>query len=243
MNTQSEQIDQLFTALAKAQGEMSAASKDCKNPFFNSKYADLGSVWAACRDALSRNGICAIQTTLTKENGDVYLKTVLGHGSGQWISSEIKLDIPPAGAVEIDKFGKEKKINVMQTLGSILTYQKRYQLASIVGVAPAEDDDGNASNYNAPKQKNEQNNTSQAEYKKISQGQAIELRNIISACSKEYKQHITDYLSGNNLKLISDLPEIFFDVVKQGSITARDEYIEYLAEQKSTDAIVQEAAS
>lgn len=44
---QSEQINELATALSKAQGEMQAAIKDKVNPFYKSYYADLGSVWDA----------------------------------------------------------------------------------------------------------------------------------------------------------------------------------------------------
>ena len=52
---QSESIKELATALAKAQGELKHASKDSVNPHFRSKYADLASVWEACREALSTN--------------------------------------------------------------------------------------------------------------------------------------------------------------------------------------------
>ncbi len=39
----------LAAALAKAQGAVEGATKDSANPFFRSKYADLASVWDACR--------------------------------------------------------------------------------------------------------------------------------------------------------------------------------------------------
>ncbi len=216
MNYQSELTNELFTALAKAQGEMSAASKDCKNPFFNSKYADLGSIWSACRDALSSNGICAIQTTYTKENNEVYLKTTLGHSSGQWISSEIKLDIPPAGATETDKFGKEKKVNIMQALGSILTYQKRYQLASIVGVAPSDDDDGNSSNYTPPPTSHHV--TPQSTIKMVTASQVQHLDERIKDCSPEFKTKLADFMAKNNLKSYSDFSEHTFMTVFQSAI-------------------------
>ena len=53
---QSESLNELATALAKAQGEITGALKESANPFFKSRYADLASCWDACRLALSNNG-------------------------------------------------------------------------------------------------------------------------------------------------------------------------------------------
>ncbi len=218
MNSQSELVNEIFTALAKAQGQMSAASKDCKNPFFNSKYADLGSIWSACRDALSSNGICAIQTTHTKENNDVYLKTTLGHSSGQWIASEIKLDIPPPGATELDKYGKDKKVNIMQALGSILTYQKRYQLASIVGVAPSDDDDGNSSNYTPPTPES-RNNTTVSNVEMITPFQVEQLKSELETCSSEFRQSVANWMKTNNIANYEALNKMNFLQLLQGAVS------------------------
>jgi hypothetical protein len=139
---QSEQINELVGALSKAQGEMSAAAKDSNNPFFNSKYADLSSVWNACRDALSLHGLAVVQTMQTSESGAMTLVTTLGHSSGQWMRSILPITIKVVEG-EVDKHGKPRKVNELQLLGSALTYLRRYALAAIVGVAPDEDDDGN----------------------------------------------------------------------------------------------------
>lgn len=207
MTTQSENIDLLFTALAKAQGSMTAATKDSSNPFFKSKYADLNSVWNACREPLSSNGLAIIQTIQNRENGDV-LYTILGHSSGQWISSSMPLRIKSDG-----------KTNELQVLGSAISYLRRYSLMAIVGIAPGDEDDGQAaSGYQAkadPVQKQ----------KLISHDQAIELRQIISTCSPEYKKYILNFLEKNNFKLISDLPESLFIQVRDASITARDQFV------------------
>jgi len=40
----SELINELATALSKAQGQIRGAVKDAENPHFRSKYADLASV-------------------------------------------------------------------------------------------------------------------------------------------------------------------------------------------------------
>ena len=58
----SEHINELATALAKAQGEITGAKKDSENSFFSSKYADLAACWDACREPLSANGLSIVQT-------------------------------------------------------------------------------------------------------------------------------------------------------------------------------------
>lgn len=124
---QSETINELAAALSKAQGQIKGALKDSANPFFKSKYADLSSVWEACREPLSANGLAVIQTTCDSPNG-VSVVTTLAHSSGQWIRGHMTL---------------EPKDKTPQGYGSSITYARRYALAAIVGVAP-EDDDGNA---------------------------------------------------------------------------------------------------
>lgn len=127
MSEQSADINELATALAKAQGKITGALKDSANPFFKSKYADLASVWDACRAALSENGLAVVQQTESDEQG-VLVITTLAHSSGQWMRSTLRL-LP--------------KDSSPQGMGSAITYGRRYALAAVVGVAQV-DDDGNA---------------------------------------------------------------------------------------------------
>lgn len=119
----------LATALAKAQGQITVAAKDAENPHFKTRYADLASVWEACRGPLSANGLSVVQTPTT-QNGEVTLRTRLLHSSGEWIESS--LTMRPQQATP-------------QGIGSCITYARRYALSAMVGVAP-DDDDGNAAN-------------------------------------------------------------------------------------------------
>ena len=127
MATTSDTINELATALAKAQGDITGASKDKTNPHFKSAYADLASVWDACRMALSKNGIAVIQCP-SASGATVTVTTILTHASGQRIESSLEMTATQ---------------NTPQGIGSAITYARRYALASMVGVAP-EDDDGNA---------------------------------------------------------------------------------------------------
>jgi hypothetical protein len=122
--SESIQLNELGAALAKAQAEMKPAIKDAQNPFFKSTYADLAACWDCCRQALTKNNLSVIQTTRFSEKGTV-LVTKLLHSSGQWIEGEY-----PIVPVKSDP----------QSLGSAITYARRYALMAIVGIAPEEDD-------------------------------------------------------------------------------------------------------
>jgi hypothetical protein len=142
----------LAAALAKAQGEMAGAKKDSANPFFGSTYADLASVWDACRGPLSKNGLAIMQKPTCRFIGEpqpyswktkageerhgvhmateVVVLTVLAHESGEREESAVSCILPDADP---------------QAVGSAITYLRRYGLQAMVGIAP-EDDDGEAAN-------------------------------------------------------------------------------------------------
>lgn len=122
---QTPTIGELAGALAKAQGEIQQAHSDKENPFFKSKYADLASNWDACRAPLSKNGLAVIQTTTENNEGKITVITTLAHSSGEFIKGKLTL--------------KPEK-NTPQGIGSAFTYARRYALAAIVGIAPADDD-------------------------------------------------------------------------------------------------------
>lgn len=130
----SETIGKLSEALAKAQAVIEGAKKDSANPYFKSKYADLASVWDACRKPLTDNGLSVIQTGLfdTTNPDMVIIETTLSHASGEWVSG-----IMAAKPVKTDP----------QSIGSCVTYLRRYSLSAIAGVSP-EDDDANTASGN-----------------------------------------------------------------------------------------------
>lgn len=123
----SETLCEIAKALALAQAEMRGAVKDSENPHLKNRYADLASVWEACREPLTKHGLSVVQSTRMEGSG-VVIETMLLHSSGEFIMGEISL--PP---VKSDPQGH----------GSAITYARRYALAAMVGVAP-EDDDGHA---------------------------------------------------------------------------------------------------
>jgi len=122
----SASLDKLASALAKAQACIKGAVKDSSNPFFKSNYADLESVWSACREALTSNGLSILQRPF-RSGADVGVATRLLHESGQWIESSISVCLP------------ENKRD-SQSIGSVLSYLRRYSLAAMAGVYQTDDD-------------------------------------------------------------------------------------------------------
>jgi hypothetical protein len=176
---QSENIAELATALSKAQSEIQGAKKDCANPFFKSKYADLSSVWDACRDPLTKNGLCVIQTTAGKD-GKQFLYTTLAHTSGQWMRSEMEVIVAKQD---------------IQALGSSLTYCRRYSLSMMAGVCP-EDDDANLACVKAP-----------VERRIITSQQADYLESLLSQCPEAYAQNVKSHIakapiSANSIRML-----------------------------------------
>ena len=126
----SDSINELATALNLAQHQMGGAVKDSKNPFFNSKYADLTSVIKAIKEPLINNGLSYAQFPITSAGGNgVGVETILMHKSGQWISNEYVMPLEKATA---------------QGAGSCISYARRYSLVSLFSL-PQVDDDGEAS--------------------------------------------------------------------------------------------------
>ena len=114
----------LADSLAKAQMSIGGAKATKENKFLKNKYADLSSVYDACRDALSENGIAVVQVFETLEDGTLFLRSSLMKGSER-IDSRLPL----------------QWIKDWHSMGSAITYARRYSLSALVGVCP-EDDDG-----------------------------------------------------------------------------------------------------
>jgi hypothetical protein len=123
----SEELKDLFTALSKAQAEMETAELSSENPFFKTRYADLAAIVKASRPALTKHGLCIIQQIITHEDAQTMLHTMLCHTSGQWVESRVRI-VPPK--------------NDVQSIGSYITYLRRYSIAAICGIVSSDDDDG-----------------------------------------------------------------------------------------------------
>ena len=132
---QSSSIQNLATALAKAQAEMPVAVFDAANPFLKSKYASLGAVIQSSRPILAKYNLSLIQFPISQGVTPpavdlVGIESILSHASGEFISERILIPL-------VEEKGKSR----VQTAGSVLTYLRRYSWASILGMYSDEDND------------------------------------------------------------------------------------------------------
>jgi hypothetical protein len=132
----SASIAELVTALAKAQLGFKPIHKKETNPAFHAKYSDLPTIIAATQEALAGQGLVVMQMTKSEFGAEdakmLTITTMLAHSSGQWISTDLTLP-----AMMRDRFDA-------QSVGSAITYGRRYSLQAILGVAEDTDDDGNS---------------------------------------------------------------------------------------------------
>ena len=124
----SESIIELAKALSSFQSKMTAVKKDSINPFYKSKYVTLDTIWETIRKPLSKNGLSITQTMGIAMNEKSILETILCHTSGEWISGQQLVN-----PIKDDP----------QSLGSAISYARRYSLSAILGIVADEDDDAN----------------------------------------------------------------------------------------------------
>ena len=127
----------LYAALAKAQASFAKVRKThavtvspSKGRAYTYKYADLESILDAVRPALNAAGIYLYQH-VTNRNSAVSCTTILTHESGEQLAGgEISIPISSGG------------MNSAQSLGSAITYARRYSLSAALGISADDDDDG-----------------------------------------------------------------------------------------------------
>jgi hypothetical protein len=194
----SEEVKELFTALAKAQGEFKVAGLTKENPYFKSRYADLAEMVRVSRPALTKHGLSVVQKIVPDQDGSRILHTVLQHNSGQWTDSKVKI-VPPKSDV--------------QSYGSYKSYQKRYEYGSLTGVVCAdEDDDGEAAvheerkSFNKGTKLNHKYNPKEQSFETITKEQLEEIRYEL----KSHTDLAEEIMDKMKIQSLSDMPESKF---------------------------------
>ena len=132
-------MENICKAFVKFQSEFKGMKPDSSNPFFKSTYISLDGILEKARPILAKNGLAVIQEA-TGDGEYIFVKTKLIHESGEMIETEV-LKMKP-------------QKNDPQSMGSCITYSKRYQLAALLGICECIDDDANIATYgnNTPEQ-------------------------------------------------------------------------------------------
>lgn len=134
----SEAINELAAALAKAQasytpvkktktGKIQGFSKKTSKEYsYEYKYADLADILQMALPILSANGLSFTQPHILTPDLKLRVVSRLMHSTGQWMESD---------GIEISEGGTP------QEFGMESTYFRRYDGASLLGIAPDEDTD------------------------------------------------------------------------------------------------------
>jgi hypothetical protein len=124
---QSPRWDKVGAAFIAAKLEFMPILKQAENDFFKTKYAELEDVLASVDPSLGKHGLFLQQPTWVNQYGVQVLFTRIMHPeSQQWLGSLAKLT-----PLKADPQGE----------GTVLTYARRYQAQTLLGVA-AKDVDG-----------------------------------------------------------------------------------------------------
>ena len=135
----SESIIEINKALVGFHNDIKQPLKDKANPFFKSKYVPLENIAEVIDEVAPKHGLAYLQEAFTTDTGQTGVVTRLVHESGEFYQTEPLV-------LNADK-------NNAQGQGSVITYARRYQLASLFGITSDEDDDGNKASENAPSYK------------------------------------------------------------------------------------------
>ena len=135
----SESIAEINKALVGFHNDIKQPLKDKANPFFKSKYVPLENIAEVIDEVAPKHGLAYLQEAFTTDTGQTGVVTRLVHESGEFYETEPLV-------LNADK-------NNAQGQGSVITYARRYQLASLFGITSDEDDDGNKASENAPSYK------------------------------------------------------------------------------------------
>lgn len=120
--------DSMLADFIAAQSEMPEIPKNGTANY--GKYATLPDVMSKIRPVLNRHRFAVLQfTDKEKDGSEPILVTQLRHLSGKVIASEMPLLLRSKDA---------------QAQGSAITYARRYSLLAMLGLAPDDDDDGQA---------------------------------------------------------------------------------------------------
>jgi hypothetical protein len=179
----SAEINEIATALAKAQGVMGGAEANASNPHKKNKYANLAAVMDALKKPLSENGLAITQLVESDENKTA-VRTLLVHSSGQWFMARASLATEGYHGV-----------NDAQAMGLVISYMRRYQASGITGLH--QEDDDAASVKAAPAEK--------AEPKKAPEENARELAEAIKKITNIV--HLNNWWAKHHAE-VEALPEL-----------------------------------
>ncbi len=203
----SESIKTILPLMIEAQAEMPQLSKDRNNPHAKSKYVTLDNILGNLLPLLNARDILLTQIPVEEHDDHSHrigVETVFLHKDGEYIK------YPPV----FYEFEKGGRMNLTQSVGSIISYARRYALTSILALSTAEDDDGVGSNNHAGGgYQNTQTEepqivlVNQGDIKKINE-KIITLAGLYEGNLKENQEKLTRKITGQaKVSTVNEIPK------------------------------------
>jgi hypothetical protein len=185
--TMSESIKSLAAAQVKIQKEIADMPKDSKG--YGYTYTSYDALVKYLRPLLTKHGISFVQMPVGSDN-EIGVETLYMHTSGEWIRSAVCSPIV-----------ESKQMNVYQSVGSAITYFRRYSLSAFVGIASDEDNDVAQIATQAQPIKKAAPKTAQAKVsgEPISSTDAVILRGMCKNLGDDIKEKVREGLETNRI--------------------------------------------
>ena len=120
-------LRQMLFALKSAKAEFLDIKRNAQNPYLGNRYATLGQVLEAVEPALTKHDFIIEHRLVYRESRTFLITSILHIPTLQDLATEVELSY---------------RAGDMQSLGSAITYARRYSLLVLLGLS-MEDDDGN----------------------------------------------------------------------------------------------------
>ena len=152
----------IIPAFVSASAELSNPMLNKTNPFYNNKYTTLDELINHIRPVLAKHRLAISTPAITTENG-AGVQVILFYGEEEQCDEYIIFD---SIILPVDKRNA-------QSVGSTITYAKRYAICSVFSIAGEEDDDGNSASQQS------KSNKGNKKTETISEKQASEIVSIL----------------------------------------------------------------
>lgn len=126
----SDETDKILVALSKSQEDFAPLKKSGKNPHYRSEYSTLADIFESCMPSLKKHKLSIHSCMCRINTKNFFVQTIIHTESGQFLSS----------CADMGTYDN------IQTVGSKITYLRRYLLQPMLNLEGDidTDDDGNA---------------------------------------------------------------------------------------------------
>lgn len=122
-------MDKIIPALIEIQKEVTNIFKGAQG--YNYKYAKLDPILDMLRPLANKHDVLIWQDASGGDGNNITITTEFIHSSGQKKGESLNVSIPDLA-----------KMNSLQSLGSTISYVRRYHLMMMIGICGTDDDDG-----------------------------------------------------------------------------------------------------